>query len=117
MYCVQGTTCFEFFKLAPTALIALIVAGITFGQWRVARAKLKLDLFDRRYKIFHQTWAALSGTVMRGTREKNLADLHAYDSEEYQSKYAEKKSALMQWFDTHDRDVKKLFDRAPVRGV
>ena len=50
---VQGTTCFEILKIIPTAAIALIVAAITLQQWRVAKAKLKLDLFDRRYKILN----------------------------------------------------------------
>jgi hypothetical protein len=69
--CVQGTTCFEILKIIPTAAIALIVAAITLQQWRVAKAKLKLDLFDRRYKIFHQTWEILSEAATKGTREKN----------------------------------------------
>ena len=30
----------------------LIAAGIAWQRWRVARAKLKLDLFDRRLAIF-----------------------------------------------------------------
>jgi|SRR5271170_1707414 len=69
--CVQGTTCFEILKIAPTALIALIVAIITFQQWRVSKAKLKLDLFDRRYDVFFKTWVILSETVAKGTRETN----------------------------------------------
>jgi hypothetical protein len=59
----------------PAAFVTLIIggiaAGITWRQYKVAQAKLKLDLFERRYKIFHQVWEILSWTVRDGTREKN----------------------------------------------
>jgi hypothetical protein len=46
----------ELIKGVPTALVALIVglvaAGIALRQYRVARAKLNLDLFEDRYAIF-----------------------------------------------------------------
>src|SRR5215469_1120688 len=40
--------------------IATLVLGVAVGcvawlQWRVARSKLRLDLFDRRYKIYEAT--------------------------------------------------------------
>lgn len=56
----------EFFKVLPTAFIALIVARITYNQYLVAKAKLKLDLFERRYQIFLQTWAILTKTAKEG---------------------------------------------------
>jgi len=62
-------------KVLPTAIVALVVgaiaAGVAFRQYRVAEAKLKLDLFDKRYAIFLETWTILSEVVMKGTREKN----------------------------------------------
>jgi hypothetical protein len=70
--CAQGSICFELIKSLPTALIALIVAIISYHQWRVSKAKLKLDLFDRRYEIFMKTWKILSGVVSNGTRTENL---------------------------------------------
>jgi hypothetical protein len=54
-----------------TALIAVAVAVIAWRQYRVAQAKLKLDLFDKRYAIFQQTWEILSAVIISGTREKN----------------------------------------------
>ena len=66
--CTQGTTCLEVLKILPTAFIALLVAIISFQQWRVSKAKLKLDLFDRRYEIFMRTWKILSEAVGKGTR-------------------------------------------------
>lgn len=59
----------------PAALVALTVgiAGwfIARHQAAVARAKLRLDLFEKRYPIFEETWKIMSEVVTRGTREKN----------------------------------------------
>jgi hypothetical protein len=43
--------------LAPSAtlIVGLSVAYIAWQQWQVARSKLRLDLFDRRYKVFEAT--------------------------------------------------------------
>jgi hypothetical protein len=73
--CVQGSICFEMMKGVPAAFVTLIIGGIaaaiTYRQYKVAQAKLKLDLFERRFKIFHLTWVAVSDTVIRGTRDEN----------------------------------------------
>jgi hypothetical protein len=59
----------------PTAFVALAIGIptllIAFQQYRVGAAKLKFDLFEKRYAIFHQTWVIISEVVMKGTREKN----------------------------------------------
>jgi hypothetical protein len=66
--------CFELLKGVPAGIAALVVgsiaAGIAYRQYRVTEAKLKLDLFDKRYAIFLETWTILSEVVMKGTREK-----------------------------------------------
>ncbi|PZV13387.1 MAG: hypothetical protein DCF20_15240 [Pseudanabaena sp.] len=43
--------------LAPSAtlIVGLSVAYIAWQQWQVARSKLRLDLFDRRYKGYEAT--------------------------------------------------------------
>lgn len=43
-----------------TLVIGLIAAGIAFRQYRIARAKFKLDLFDKRHVVFLETWAFIS---------------------------------------------------------
>lgn len=58
----------ELVKGAPTALIALLAVCIAYHQYRVSRAKLKLDLFEKRYAIFLETWKILSKTATSGTR-------------------------------------------------
>jgi hypothetical protein len=72
--CVQGSICFELVKGIPAAIAALVVGsiatGIAYRQYRVAQAKLKLDLFDKRYAIFLETWTILSEAVIKGTRER-----------------------------------------------
>src|ERR1700722_14950247 len=66
---------FELVKGLPAAFVTLIIgasaAGIAYRQYEVARAKLKLDLFEKRYAIFQQTWEILSGVVRNGTRAEN----------------------------------------------
>jgi hypothetical protein len=71
----SGSISFELLKGMPATFVALIVgliaAGIAYRQYHVARAKLKLDLFDKRYALFLETWTILSEVAMKGTREKN----------------------------------------------
>jgi hypothetical protein len=75
--CVQGTMCFEWMKGLPTVLVALvfggIAAGITWRQYKVAQAKLKLDLFERRFKIFHQVWEIVSATFSQGAGQPRFS--------------------------------------------
>lgn len=52
---MSGSFYFELLKGVPAAFVALIVGliapGIAHRQYHIARAKLKLDLFDKRYAI------------------------------------------------------------------
>lgn len=65
--CAVGSICFEVIKGLPAAGVALVIgviaAGIAYRQYLVARAKLNLDLFERRYAIFEATWGYLSSAV------------------------------------------------------
>jgi hypothetical protein len=89
MCCGPGTICFEMMKGVPAAFVTLIIGGIagaiTWRQYKVAHAKLKLDLFERRFKIFHQTWVAVSDTAIKGTqddeRQGMFAPLNNFGSE------------------------------------
>lgn len=58
----NGSLTFELVKGLPTTLVAVFVAYVAWRQYqvaseqrRVARAKLNLDLFDRRLRIFRAT--------------------------------------------------------------
>lgn len=68
--CTSGTICFELIKGIPSAIVALTVAFaggyITWQQYKVARAKLNLDLFERRYAVFELVWGYLSRTLQEG---------------------------------------------------
>ncbi|ARO25010.1 hypothetical protein CO659_31095 [Rhizobium sp. S9] len=50
--------------LTPT--IAVAVAWISFQQWKTARAKLNLDLFDRRYAVYRGATDALRAIARDG---------------------------------------------------
>lgn len=55
--------------LAPiaTLIVGLFVAFIAWQQWRVAESKLRLDLFDRRYKVFEATRQFVAGIMREAT--------------------------------------------------
>lgn len=71
----------EIAKGMPAAIVAAIFAGIAayiaYRQYRVARAKLNLDLFERRYRVFELVWGFTSGVVQGNTpawgEEKSIA--------------------------------------------
>ena len=51
--------------LGPIATLAVgcAIAFIAWQQWQVAHAKLRLDLFDRRYKVYEATRKFLAGII------------------------------------------------------
>ena len=55
-----------FFSLA-TLIIGCAVAYVAWQQWQIARNRLRLDLFDRRYKIYDATRKFLA-TIIREAR-------------------------------------------------
>ncbi len=71
--CVPGSDCFEWIKTIAPVIVTIIfgaVAGLlTLRQYQVAQAKLKLDLFERRYAIFQHTWEIVSEVAMGKVRK------------------------------------------------
>ncbi len=53
----------EALRALPVFIIGLIAAFIAWRQYRTARAKLNLDLFEKRYAVFEVTWQFLSDIV------------------------------------------------------
>lgn len=49
-----------------TALVAVIVTVITGGQWLTNRARLRHELFDRRYAVYEQIAAFVAGILISG---------------------------------------------------
>lgn len=60
-----------------TLLVAVLVAYIAFQQWLVSRAKLKLDLFERRLKIYEATQQYILQSIAAGPPEQSdfLSDI------------------------------------------
>lgn len=67
--CVEHSLCFELMKGVPAAVVAIFASAlagmIAYRQYRVAKAKLNLDLFEKRYELFEHVWA-LASAVMHG---------------------------------------------------
>jgi hypothetical protein len=63
---VCNPTLVSVFSAYLTAIIALLAVYIAYQQWRTARDKLKIDLFDRRVPIYELTRDILSRHLVRG---------------------------------------------------
>lgn len=55
-----------FFSIA-TLFLSIAVVVVAWQQWRVAENKLRLDLFDRRYKVYDATRKFLAVIVRDAT--------------------------------------------------
>jgi hypothetical protein len=65
-----------FFSIA-TLFLSVAVVMIAWQQWRVADNKLRLDLFDRRYKVYDSTRKFLA--VILGEATFTLSQLAEFD--------------------------------------
>jgi hypothetical protein len=63
-----------FFSIA-TLFLSVAVVVIAWQQWRVADNKLRLDLFDRRYKVYDATRKFLAVII----REATFADSQLFE--------------------------------------
>jgi hypothetical protein len=52
------------------SLIAIVVAYIAYQQWHTNALKSKLDLFDRRFRVFLEVRKVLSSVVPEGRATK-----------------------------------------------
>ena len=55
-----------FFSIA-TLFLSIAVVAVAWQQWRVAEDKLRLDLFDRRYKVYDATRKFLAVILREAT--------------------------------------------------
>jgi hypothetical protein len=68
-----------FYQALATIIIGLVAAFIAWRQWRLTNDKLRLDLFDRRYKVYEGLSVFLAKIVAHANfadndlREMNLA--------------------------------------------
>jgi hypothetical protein len=55
------------------AVIASIIAGlIAYRQWKTVQGKLKLDLFDRRFKVYDEARNLLNAIITTGVKQDAL---------------------------------------------
>ena len=52
--------------VAPT-LVAIAVGYVAYRQWATARDRVKLDLFEKRYAVYHELTTVLATTLQDGT--------------------------------------------------
>jgi hypothetical protein len=61
-----ATPLIPIFGPIATVIVGLLVAYIAWQQWKISQAKLRLDLFDRRYKVYDATRTFI-GVALRKT--------------------------------------------------
>jgi hypothetical protein len=59
-----------------TVVVAAVVAYVSWNQWRIARDRLRLDLFDKRYKVFDGARSMIGHVVTAGRLPMEV--LHEY---------------------------------------
>lgn len=52
-----------------TTMVAVLVAAITWGQWRTNRARLRHELFDRRYDAYEKIAGFVANVCTSGCVE------------------------------------------------
>jgi len=77
--CTSGTLCFELAKGIPAAMVALAIGiptiAIAVRQYLLSKAKLKLDLFDKRFKVYeeiHEGFTSVLLEELTGTHEPDI---------------------------------------------
>jgi hypothetical protein len=70
------------FVSIATLFLSVAVVVIAWQQWRVAENKLRLDLFDRRYKVYDATKEFLAGIIRDATfTDSQLFEFNAETSD------------------------------------
>lgn len=57
-----------------TPAVALLAVAVAVAQWRIAKNKLKLDLFERRYAVYQAAVDVMSKTDALGVLSKEEVD-------------------------------------------
>jgi hypothetical protein len=72
----------SFISSSVTLLIGIVAGFIAYQQWKLARQKLKLDLFEKRYKVYDATRKFLS-VILRDANftDKDLFEYYASTSD------------------------------------
>jgi hypothetical protein len=96
-----------FFSIA-TLFLSIAVVVIAWQQWQVANNKLRLDLFDRRYKVYDATRNFLAVILREATfTNSQLFEFYAGTSD------AEFLLAPMLWITWRKFDRKPFICRRP----
>jgi len=119
-------TAYLFALLAP--VVAVLGSFIAYRQWRLAQNKLKLDLFDRRLKIYEAAKNLLGSIVTSGkanddevfkymvaTREAKWlldSEIAAYLDDQIYNKVIELQTLAIEWECVSVGDVRSKNVRA-----
>lgn len=92
-----------YFSALLTPIIAVLAIVIAYRQWRLGQNKLKLDLFDRRFAVYHAATALIGSVISSGK---------AADSETYKFLVATKDAKWLLSFDIAEYFEKQIYAKA-----
>jgi hypothetical protein len=65
--------------------VSFLVLAVQYGQWRIARMKVAVDLFDRRFKVLTRIEDALRSVVQHG--EVDTQSFNDFVSAQFDAQY------------------------------
>ena len=68
-----------------TPAIALLAASVAYAQWRIAKRKLQLDLFDRQYQMYTVIQRMFSKILLEG--KADMASFVEFENAAYGSRW------------------------------
>jgi len=68
--------CLEILKLVPSTVIGGIVAYVAYQQWKTNDHKVKMDLYDRRFKVYDQVRKIIEIVLQDMTL--SIKDIHKF---------------------------------------
>jgi len=102
-----GSVSFAMLSGVPAAFVALtigsIAAYIAYQQWKVARTKLDLDLFEQRYALFELLWAFIS--------------VHTDDPEEIEQATRALKTAVPKFYFLFGPEIGSYVEEVLAKGI
>jgi hypothetical protein len=78
---VTPTLVLWFCQASLTPLIALVAVYVAYQQWRTNSLKSKLDLFDRRFRVFEEMRTLLGAMLTIGADTNRILDFWSKTAE------------------------------------
>ena len=89
-------------------IVAALVGYVAYRQWKTAHARLRLDLFDRRYRIYEAYWKRFSDIVREGEVKKLIEPEFNRARQEADFFFGDDVVSRLEEFDRHATNLWRL---------